>query len=101
MVARYGANAEHLALYAQDPKAVYLVRLAWVELTPFGAGWTSARDRLGALRRSCGRRSARGPRGRPSTSLTHSSPCVSNSRTSSRLCRRVMIFRRSELQLPF
>jgi hypothetical protein len=63
MVARYGANAEHLALYAQDPKAVYLVRLAWVELTPFGAGWTSARDRLGALRRSCGRRSARGTEG--------------------------------------
>ena len=135
---------EHLALYAQDPKAVCLVRLAWVELwagdagraketarsalelavdldhlmtlwyvityaaiiaaesedlarlaellgdaellwkrlsmpylmivleTPFGAGWTSARDRPGALRRSCGQRRARGPTGRPSTSPTHS-----------------------------
>ena len=52
-------SAEHLALYAQDPKAVYLVELVWVELTPFGVGRKSARDRLGALRRSCGRRSAR------------------------------------------
>ena len=130
---------EHLALYAQDPKAVCLVRLAWVELwagdagradqtarsaleiavdldhlmtlgyvityaaiiaaesedlarlaelladaellwkrlsdalphgrpgEPFGAGWTSARDRLGASRRSCGRWRARVPKGRPST----------------------------------
>ena len=40
-------SAEHLALYAQDPKAVYLVQLAWVELTLFGVGRMSARDRLG------------------------------------------------------
>lgn len=30
---------EHLALYAQDPKAVCLVRLAWVELWAGDAGW--------------------------------------------------------------
>jgi len=29
---------EHLALYAQDPKAVCLIRLAWVELWTGNAG---------------------------------------------------------------
>lgn len=31
-------RSEHLALYAQDPKAVCLVRLAWVELWAGDAG---------------------------------------------------------------
>jgi hypothetical protein len=52
-------SAEHLALYAQDPKAVYLVQLAWVELTSFGVWPDVCEGSPGALRRSCGRRSAR------------------------------------------
>ena len=37
---------EHLALYAQDPKAICLIRLAWVEL------WTGDADRAKATARS-------------------------------------------------
>src|SRR4030095_11965941 len=36
---------EHLALYAQDPKAVCLVRLAWVDLWAGDAGRADERAR--------------------------------------------------------